>query len=71
MTETKETLLINQLKNVRTCIDNAYQMIDKLKKNQQTIVNELYQTCVHEWQCDPSIYSEHTEFICKKCGLYK
>lgn len=31
----------------------------------------IYESCIHKWEVDGGYYSEHTEYICKECGMSK
>jgi len=63
--------IIKEINEIYTRINNAYISIDCLKRELLEKQHKLYNMCNHEWVCDNSIRSEHTEYICRKCNLYK
>lgn len=66
---------IHSINNEKTDILNIIyllkQRINKLDIQSKELEKNLYEKCNHEWQVDRTNIGEHTEFICKKCNLYK
>ena len=63
--------LIEEINEIYTRIHDAYIDIERLKRELHEKQHKLYGICEHDWICDNSIRSEHTEYICRKCNLYK
>lgn len=61
--------LIEQTHNLHQKIALLYVEIERLKKDLHATETKLFHTCEHEWIIDQYVCSEHTEYICKKCGL--
>lgn len=65
---------INKLKHE---INEDYEQIKILKLQIKTIndsikckQNKLYNNCEHEKEIDRTYQDEHTQYICKKCGIH-
>lgn len=72
MTERYISQNIEHLKKQLEAEQSALESFKRQVKNSENTINHLkemiYDICEHEWVIDSSIYNEHTEYICTKCG---
>jgi len=61
--------LMEQICDFRAKIAMYYTKIDLLKSEIHNLETKLYNSCVHVWIIDSTVCSEHTVYVCKKCGL--
>uniref|UniRef100_A0A6C0BJT4 Uncharacterized protein n=1 Tax=viral metagenome TaxID=1070528 RepID=A0A6C0BJT4_9ZZZZ len=45
--------------------------VSQLKRQVDAVDCEIFQVCPHQWEIDRAVYSEHTEYVCRICGLGK
>jgi uncharacterized membrane protein affecting hemolysin expression len=75
MTEKYISQNLEHLKNQLAAEEVNLAYIKKQMTQSENVINHLkeliYNICNHEFVIDSSSYSEHTEFICNKCGYNK
>lgn len=61
--------LIIKRNNIRRQINQYYNEIAILQQEMKHLEDKIYKLCLHEWVTDNLVISEHTRYICAKCGL--
>jgi hypothetical protein len=49
----------------------AKDVLKNIEVNIITLKNLIYESCIHRWEVDACYYNEHTEYICRDCGMSK
>jgi hypothetical protein len=50
---------------------SAKDVLTTIEGNIITLKKLIYDSCIHKWEVDRGYYSEHTEYICRECGMSK
>ena len=51
--------------------NSAKESLNNIEGNIITLKKLIYESCIHKWEVDRGYYSEHTEYVCRECGLSK
>ncbi len=69
--ENRMKQLMEEVENKRKEKDRLLMDMMKLDNKINELEEVIYSICEHVWVIDRSFYSEHTEWVCKKCNQYK
>ncbi len=51
--------------------NSAKDVLKNIEANIITLKKLIYESCIHKWEVDAGYYNEHTEYICRDCGMSK